>query len=107
MILKMFYVDLVYKTCIESEKKTCAGKYELAGKRIKAKSYPECKNHCNKHTNCKYIYYRPSNSIDNCILYSSCDELRNPLYTISTYSKEGKCPGNSYFFIFCLKILIL
>ena len=101
MALKIFYVDLVYKTCIESEKKTCAGQYELSGKRIRAKSYPECKNHCNKHNDCKFIYYSQSNPTTiNCILYSSCDKFRNPTYTTSTYSKEGKCPGNffSYYF---------
>ena len=84
-----------YKACYASMHKTC--KINKLDTKTADKMTPgECMGICNENSECKFISHLKWNNAWACMLYPSCDEIRPTKRGAfgTTYSKNGKCPGD-------------
>ena len=84
-----------YKECYTSTKKKCGD----AGLRDKIAApdlgFDQCIIYCNILSDCKFVSHNIRSSMNNaCRLYKSCDTSNEGTNIVTTYSKDGKCPGN-------------
>ena len=85
--------NVTYEEYISSQKKSCSKVYEI---RAKQGDYREkCEEQCDKEETCQFYIYTSNNW---CVLYSSCNDIRDTLAIGSTF-KKLKDSGLTFSFI--------
>ena len=94
IILQLCNLGPEYQICFSSVKKTCNAAAETGRKKNQNKF--ACKKMCNTKTSCNFIFLTDSKW---CIMYKTCDEIREPTKFFGTTYSKGSCPGTFFSFI--------
>ena len=81
----LLFIDPEYQILFSAVKKTCDNKYNI--EQINNMDETTCKSICNQNNNCNFAFLTVINT---CLLYTSCDETRDPTYKRgTTYEKTA------------------
>ena len=101
LMMCLLFTDTEYQILFSAMKKTCRSKYKI--ERISNMDETRCKKNCNENNKCNFVF---SSIINTCILYTSCDETREP--TIEVGTTYGKTILNGILFtVNKLQLLLL
>ena len=87
-------LSLGYTKCSHLVSKTCHRDSEILPwvNFDKKPELQDCEKFCDEDEDCKFFFHFSASNSTICRRYKSCDKLRKPEHTGSTYSNGRKCP---------------